>query len=134
MEAIFSALTQEMRLNPGIKDDQIIQVTLSLIHPLPKEFRSFLKFSNGAVGMIGEHYLEIVKAEDLADFNSVHFVPIDAPGLLIFGTDGGLEAYGFDYRKLEPTVVMVPFIGMEWDQAIEKGNNFLDFLQKLSVR
>ncbi|OJX39880.1 MAG: hypothetical protein BGO78_13985 [Chloroflexi bacterium 44-23] len=133
METIFFRLTNEMRLNPGVNDSQLKTLSLSLTHPLPDDFISFMKFSNGAIGMMGINYLEIVKAEELIPFNRDYSVESDAPGLFIFGTDGGGEAYGFDFREQDPVVVEVPFIGMDWEVAIRKGDNFLDFLQKLKM-
>jgi hypothetical protein len=92
METIFS-ITNTMRWNPGVSDGQLLKLSSSLPYPLPKDFISFLKFSNGAMGMIGLNYLEIVKAEELISFNQDYSVESDAPGLSIFGTDGGGEAY-----------------------------------------
>jgi hypothetical protein len=133
METDFSMLTCKMKLNPGVSDSQLLDLSSSLTHPLPKDFISFLKFSNGAIGMIGINYLEIVQAEELIPFNKDYSVELNAPGLFIFGTDGGGEAYGFDYREQDPVVVEVPFIGMEWDVAIRKGDNFHNFLEKLKI-
>lgn len=89
MEIVFSSLTSKMKLNPGVSDSQLLELSSSLTHPLPEDFISFLKFSNGAIGMIGINYLEIVKAEELLTFNKDYSVESDAPGLFIFGTDGG---------------------------------------------
>lgn len=131
MNITFSVLTKEMKLNPGISEDRLEQIITSLPYPLPDDFIAFLKFSNGGRGMVGKHYLLIEKAEELLKFNNDYHVPIDAPGLFIFGTNGGGEAYGFDLRNQDYTVVMIPFIGMEWDQAIMKGKTFSDFLEHL---
>ena len=45
--------------------------------------------------------------------------------------DGGNEGFGFDVRTDEKPIVMIPFIGMEWDVAIPMGANFWDFLEAL---
>jgi hypothetical protein len=57
-----------------------------------------------------------------------------APHLLLFGTDGGGEAYAFDTRTEPWNVVEVPFIGMgEAALAIVRGCTFADFLKYLSA-
>ena len=48
-----------------------------------------------------------------------------APGLILFGSDGGGEAYAFDVREAVPIIVEVPFIGMGGDEAKRCGASFL---------
>jgi hypothetical protein len=54
-----------------------------------------------------------------------------APGLIVFGSDGAGEAFGFDTRSTPPPVVMSPYSGMEWDAAIELAPDLNSFLQLL---
>jgi hypothetical protein len=133
MEDMFSMLTKRMKLSSGVNDAQLKILTTSLPISLPPDFISFLKFSNGAVGMIGNNYLEICKAEDIISLNEDYSVKLYAPGLILFGTDGGGEGYGFDYRGVDPIVVDIPFVGMSWNEARKKGDNFLEFLLNLST-
>jgi hypothetical protein len=83
--------------------------------------------------MIGNNYLEISKAEYIVSLNEVYSVKLYAPGLILFGTDGGGEGYGFDYREIDPIVVDIPFVGMDWKYARKRGKTFLDFLQNLTA-
>lgn len=133
MEELFSTLTKKMTIYVGANEDQISSLNSSFSKPLPIDFLSFLKFSNGAVGMIGPNYLEICKAEDISKLNEDYVVDTYAPGLILFGTDGGGEGYGFDYRGNDPIVVEIPFVGMDWKEARKKGDTFLDFLKNLSM-
>ncbi len=132
MENIFSKLTGRMRLFPGASEEELKNLSCLLPYPLPDDFLSFLKFSNGAFGMIGKYYLEICKAEDILKINKEYLVQYYIPELIIFGTDGGGEGYGFDYREKKTIVVDVPFIGMEWNLARKKGDSFFDFMQKIN--
>ena len=52
-----------------------------------------------------------------------------APGLLLFGSDGGGEAFAFDARRVPMRVVSVPFIGMALADAHELGSSFSAFIQ-----
>ncbi|MBA3425736.1 MAG: hypothetical protein ACR2HO_11525 [Rubrobacteraceae bacterium] len=54
-----------------------------------------------------------------------------APGLMLFGTDGGLEAYGFDTRDGRISVVTIPFVPMDWREAIPCGRTFTELLERL---
>ena len=48
----------------------------------------------------------------MADFNREYEVEKYAPGILLFGSDGGGDGYGFDTRSADMPIVCVPFIGM----------------------
>jgi hypothetical protein len=59
-------------------------------------------------------------------------IPKYAPGLLLFGTNGGGEGFGFDSRSGDYEIVMVPFIGMELKYAHYLADSFSQFLEVLS--
>jgi hypothetical protein len=131
MEAIFSIFFSKMSLASGISEEELDKLILSLPFSLPNDFIDFLRFSNGAEGDIGNNYLVIWRAEDLVPFNKSYSVNLNAPGLFLFGSDGGGEGFGFDYRAGKLIVVDIPFVGMDWKLARKKGNNFMDFLRNL---
>jgi hypothetical protein len=60
---------------------------------LPLEYVEFLKLTNGAEGFVGRAYVMLWSVEELASMNHSYEVQDYAPGLLIFGSDGGGEAY-----------------------------------------
>jgi len=102
-----------------------------LKQPLPNDFKGLLHLTNGGEGFIGENYLMLWSAEEIAQYNQSYQVDKYAPGLLLFGSDGGGEGYGFDSRTTPPSVVMVPFVGMDLKHARPTAPNFTAFLQKL---
>ena len=68
--------------------------------------------------------------ENRSDFNDLRR-PTLRWLLVLFGSDGGGEAYAFDIRTASLPIVMVPFIGMELQYARPVADNILEFLQKL---
>ena len=54
-----------------------------------------------------------------------------APGLFLFGSSGGGEAFAFDTRTVPPSIVAVPFIVLDLEDAIAIAPNFNAFLQHL---
>ncbi|TPM38128.1 SMI1/KNR4 family protein [Mesorhizobium sp. B2-3-4] len=84
---------------------------------LPKDYSDFLKEHNGGEGFIGDNYIIFFKAEELADFNREYEVAKYAPGILLFASNGGGEAYGFDTQDVEMPIVRIPFIFMERQSA-----------------
>jgi hypothetical protein len=102
---------------------------------LPEDYINALKLTNGGEGFISKDaYLSLLAVEELAPRNQALEVQLCAPGLLIFGSNGGGEAFGFDTRSGNWPVVQVPFVGMEWDVAWPMGESFNEFLDVLQGR
>lgn len=99
---------------------------------LPNDFRAFLAEANGGEGFVGSEYLILWKAEELEKFNREYEVETYAPGLFLFGSNGGGEGFGFDTRSAPYKVVQVPFIGMDIEYASHVADSFLDLLEKMS--
>ena len=58
---------------------------------LPGDYLEFLRQHNGGEGFVGDNYIIFWRAEELADFNREYEVDKYAPGILLFGSDGGGE-------------------------------------------
>jgi SMI1/KNR4 family protein SUKH-1 len=121
------------RLNrrPAAEDAAIAESEKQLAVKLPAEYVEFLKLTNGGEGFIGRNYAILWRVEELASMNESYEVRKYAPGLLIFGSSGGGEAYGFDARTPQWPIVQVPFVGMDWDYADPMGESFNAFLGRL---
>jgi SMI1 / KNR4 family (SUKH-1) len=78
---------------------------------LPDDYLAFLETSNGGEGFVANSYVMLWKVKELSSMNRSYETEIYAPDLLIFGSDGGGEAYRFDTRELPWRIVRVPFVG-----------------------
>jgi hypothetical protein len=115
--------------NPGSIDQSAAQLKLSL----PPDYVHFLLQANGGEGFIGEKaYLVLWRVEDLSEMNLLYHVAEFTPGLVLFGSDGGDEAFAFDMRSTAPSVVSVPFVGMALSSVQYIAQNFHDFLDQIS--
>ena len=65
--------------------------------PLPRDLRSFLEKHDGARGTVGlrKRPLVLWSAQQIATEADLQEVTLATPGLLLFGTDGGAEGYGY---------------------------------------
>ena len=68
----------------------------------------------------------------LRELNEGYHVGEFAPGLVLFGSDGGGEGFAFDTRGGSTTIVSVPFVGMELDVVRPVATTFNGFLEELS--
>jgi hypothetical protein len=101
---------------------------------LPPDYREFLRFTDGGEGFTGPgSYAMIWKIGELLRFNREYEVQVYAPGLLLFGSSGGGEAFAFDLRAPGRTpVVSVPFIGMDAKEVWPLAETFGGLLEYLA--
>ncbi|WP_244508374.1 SMI1/KNR4 family protein [Mesorhizobium sp. LCM 4577] len=98
---------------------------------LPKDYTDFLREHNGGEGFVHDNYVVFFKAEELADFNREYEVEKYAPGILLFGSNGGGEGYGFDTQDPNMSIVRVPFVGMNRKLALKTARNIADLFSRL---
>jgi hypothetical protein len=108
------------------------ELNASLGVELPKDYTDFLKQHNGGEGFINDSYIIFFKAEELADFNREYEVEKYAPGILLFASNGGGEAYGFDTQDPNMSIVRVPFVGMSRKLALKTARNIADLFSRLA--
>jgi hypothetical protein len=99
---------------------------------LPADYLAFLRRGGAGEGVIGKTYLVLWRAEELIERNRGYEVSIYTPGMVLFGSDGGGEAYGFDLRRNPAPVMMVAYDSMSWDESVEVGNTFAEFMERLA--
>jgi len=98
----------------------------------PEDYVTFLRLANGGEGFVGENQpLILWPVEELTSINDGYHVHDYAPGLLIFGSNGGGDAYGFDTRSPEWPIVELPFVGMSWSDATSVASSFEAFIKYL---
>lgn len=99
---------------------------------LPQDYTAFLKQANGGEGLVGPNaYLILFAVDELASLNKAYQVEDYVPGLLIFGSDGGGEAFAFNARDAM-RVVRVPFVGMDPSTVEPLADCFTAFIEYLS--
>ena len=125
-------LPPEFDLRGGAPESTIADAEAKLRWALPNDYKELLRNANGGEGFIGENYLILWAAEELAQFNKEYQVQDYAPGLILFGSDGGGEGFAFDTRSSPAPIVQVPFIGMELNYARPVAASFDQFLVKLA--
>jgi SMI1 / KNR4 family (SUKH-1) len=98
----------------------------------PEQYKAFMSQRDGGEGFIGKRYLVLWRVEELIEFNQGYESNEYAPGLLLFGSNGGGEAFAFDLRDPSLPIRMVPFIGMSLHDAVLIADTFNNFLARLS--
>lgn len=105
---------------------------LSSVGRLPKDYVDFLLQSNGAEGFVGNSYLILFPVEAIEPINQAAAVDKFAPGLIIFGSDGGGKSYAFDTRPEEVTIVEFFDMDIGDEEAVFCAKSLGGFLKYLS--
>jgi hypothetical protein len=118
--------------NPPALAASIRELKAESTFHLPEDYAKFLQEANGGEGFVGPNaYVILWRGEDLMSMNDAYHVREYAPGLVLFGSDGGGEAFAFNMRADGKPIVSVPFIGLDRAAARPLASNFNDFLEKL---
>ncbi|HEY1735859.1 MAG TPA: SMI1/KNR4 family protein [Methylovirgula sp.] len=125
-------IQSEFKRNPPASGESINRCSARLKKRLPPDYVRFLQQTNGGQGFIGRIYLVLWRVENLVDSNASYNVDEFAPGLVIFGSDGGDEAFAFDMRSDPPPIVTIPFVPMALEDAKIIAPNFDAFMQKIA--
>jgi hypothetical protein len=125
-------LFADFRCNPPADEASLRQLAAGSAVALPEDYLEFLRAANGGEGFVGPNsYLILWRAEELVEMNESYQVGEYAPGLFLFGSDGGGEAFAFDFRSDAKDIIAVPFVGMDLSAIRPLSQNFAGFLEKL---
>jgi cell wall assembly regulator SMI1 len=97
---------------------------------LPEDYKAFLLEHNGGDGFIGTGYFILWRAEELCKFNDGYEVSKYAPGLVLFGSNGGGDGFAFDTRASPYRVMQVPFVGMSRADEFRVAGSFAELLMR----
>lgn len=126
--SIFDATTLSRRRAASPADIESAEHALGV--RLPADYVECLRESNGAEGFVyPEVYLVLWSTAELVELNAAYSVPEFAPGLVLIGTDGGEEGYGFVRDATGYRYVAVPLIGMSMETARTLGRTVVDLVR-----
>ncbi|MCX2781310.1 SMI1/KNR4 family protein [Microbulbifer thermotolerans] len=132
MKESLGSLLTDFSLDEGASQETIANIkNISGIY-FPDDYLDFLQDANGGEGFIGEEYLILWKAEELETFNREYEVEKYAPGIFLFGSNGGGEGFGFDTRSTPYKIVQVPFVGMDLQHANHVADSFTNLLERMN--
>ena len=132
MDKKIQDMIKNLEFRAPVSDDVIDNFEKSSELNLPSDYKMFLKITNGGEGFIGDNsYVMFWPLKDLNELNDSYEVDEFAPGLLLFGSNGGGEAFAFDTRSKSMNIVQVPFVGMELNLIQELTTTFNKFIEKL---
>jgi hypothetical protein len=106
---------------------------LDAIAGLPPDLRAFLEQHDGGRGKVGTHPLVLWSADQIAREAQSQEVSLATPGLLLFGTDGGAEGYGYLSRLRQRRYGRIPLIAAGAHEFEALADSFEDLLRALAA-
>jgi hypothetical protein len=116
---------------PPVSVESLRSAERDIGRPLPEDYKTFLLEHNGGDGFIGDKYFILWRAEELSTFNDGYEVSKYAPGLLMFGSNGGGDGFAFDTRTSSYRVMQVPFVGMSAADEFHVAASFNGLLEQM---
>jgi hypothetical protein len=123
-------LFSNFTFNNDLSESNFSDIEIFFRFILPDDYKNFMKNHNGGEGFIGEQYLIIWKVSEILTYNHEYEVAKYAPGHLIFGSNGGGEAFAFNV--FDGKIKILPFIGMSLEDSEYIAETFHDFIIRLS--
>lgn len=96
------------------------------IQTLPRDYLAVITEFGGREGFLGETYLRLYQLNELLALNLAYDVPALLPEVIVFGSDGGGNAFAFPVG--EPAVLMIPFVPLMADAAEHQAASFTEFI------
>ncbi len=131
MDAELRQLTSALSLESGTTAGRVAEIEREFGVPLPPEYAAFLVETNGGSGPVGEAgWANFYSVEELVEANRAYaddeFGPFE--GLLLFGSDGGGEAFCFDS---DGNVVVAAYVSYPEDNVTV--GPFRQFMRRLGA-
>jgi len=98
------------------------------------DYLDFMSRHNGCDGPVGKDgYICLWPIEEVVSGTEQAGAAEFAPDLLLFGGDGGNEAFAFDRQDSQWPIVMVPLVGLSRKDMRFVAATFGDFLHRLAT-
>lgn len=138
MPAELDALLPDVKMRPPLPVEQadgLLTGFISKVGAIPhQDYLSFIREHNGCDGPVGrEGYLALWPLEKVVSATERYQVAEFAPGLLLFGSDGGNEAFAFDRQDPRWPVVSVPLVGLSRKDMWFVAPTFSEFIRLLAA-
>jgi len=132
MKAVISKIQSSWSKREGASKDDLLQAETALHIVFPRDYKVFLKWSNGGEGEIGNLFLSLWSTNEVVTLGKDYQIAKYIPGIVAIGTDGGGKAYCLDYRTDvdNPKMVRLPLGDIDPESVHVLADDFQRWLEK----
>lgn len=125
---------EPFELRPSAQTESVLELKRRLPAGIPNDYFEFLLLGDGGIGNIGGgDYAMIWPTGEIEGNNIEYEATTYAPGLVLFGSNGGGEAFAFDTTQTASSIGIVPFVGLSREEYRPIATTFLQFLNQLAA-
>lgn len=125
-----SVLSGRWRSTPSGPFFEMAEPPAQVLQELSEDYLAAVAEFGGREGFLGETYLRLYRLQELVALNLAYEVPALLPEIIVFGSNGGGEAFGFPLG--EPAVIQVPFLPLAAEYAKRQAHSFTEFVGLLA--
>jgi SMI1 / KNR4 family (SUKH-1) len=135
MSEPLATLLRDVRLAGPAPDALIEAVEKEMDCTLPPDVKDFLREHDGGTGTLAaqKRPIELWSIERIRDECDAQEVTRSVPGLVLFGSDGGAEGYGWLPRLRERRYGRISLIAAGAHEFEGLADSFADLLQSLAA-
>src|ERR1700743_1841159 len=128
MKLLLDSLARDFSISAPATLAEIAEAERWFNYSFPPDYKDFLSAANGLEGQANREYLVLWSTKELIDLNTAYKVKEFVTDVIIFGSDGAEEAFGFDISGSPAPIVQLPFIGMGYIPTRRLCGSFEEFL------
>ena len=120
--------------NPGASDQELQLLNNAADGLLPPDYIDWMRASNGGEGFLGPiSYLMVWPVDQVLERNCRLDIPQRMPGVILFGSNGGDAAFGFDTSTPSVRVVEIPYLDIGTAPGRVRAAGFTELLEALAA-
>jgi hypothetical protein len=100
---------------------------------LPAAYLKIMAIANGGAGFVGNRYIHLWMVEELLKWNKKYQGAKHTRDLFLIGSNGGVEAYAFNFAKADGAIYQVPLKGLDPKAATLVAHSFDAFLPRINL-
>jgi len=112
MKQLLSKLSGSFDISSPAAPVDIETMERHFSYSFPADYKEFLLFTNGLEGETPNDYLVLWSVKELIELNTAYHVTEFVQNVIIIGSDGAEDAFGFDTSDTNGAIIKLPFIGM----------------------
>jgi hypothetical protein len=135
MNEAMAAMLRDVKLAPeGASDERIEQIEEQMDCKLPRDAKAFLREHDGGEGTVGarKRPIELWSIERIRAECDAQEITRAVPGLVLFGSDGGSEGYGWLPRLERGRYGRISLLAAGAHEFDSLGESFEELLRALA--
>ena len=118
-------------VRPAASEEDIANASARLPRSLPGDYQQFLLHNNGFEGEVGDSWLHLWVIDQLMKMNDRTGSDELPGGVILIGSNGASEGYGYAWHGARYSYVGMPMICTDVDEVVVLGDSFDELIERV---